>query len=217
RHIDLNLETGQSLALTGRTGSGKTTFVSLLLRFYEVTEGKILLDDKPIQTIDPAILRSRLALIQQDPFLFRGSLLENIILGDNDITEEKINHAVELVGFRDYLHRTGRDLNFQVQEKGSNLSLGERQLIAFLRVLVRNPDIVILDEATANVDSETEFLIQKATQEIMKNKTCLIIAHRLSTIENCDQMLVLNRGEVIQRGQPKDLLRKKEVREELES
>jgi ATP-binding cassette subfamily B multidrug efflux pump len=217
RHINLNLEMGQSLALTGRTGSGKTTFVSLLLRFYDVTEGEIRLDEHLISKLDPIILRSRLALIQQDPFLFRGSLRENIILGDTEISEQRIAQAIELVGFQEYLQRTGRNLDFQVSEKGSNLSLGERQLIAFLRVLARNPDIVILDEATANVDSETESLIQKATQEIMKNKTCLIIAHRLSTIENCDQMLVLNRGEVIRRGKPRDLLRQKEVREELES
>lgn len=215
--VSLNIKPGQSLALTGRTGSGKTTFVSLLLRFYDISDGQILIDGQNIQEISPLILRRRMALIQQDPYLFKGTLKDNIILGDSTITDQQLNHAFELVGFKDYLSRTGRSLDFEVLEKGSNLSLGERQLIAFLRVLSRDPDLVILDEATANVDSETENLIQKATLEIMKNKTCVIIAHRLSTIENCDHMVVLSRGQIIDQGPPKVLLRRNEIKQELES
>lgn len=215
--VSLQIEPGKSLALTGRTGSGKTTFVSLLLRFYDISIGQILIDGQNIQNISPLVLRRRMALIQQDPYLFKGSLKENIILGDRTISDEQLNHAFELVGFKDYLNRTGRSLDFEVLEKGSNLSLGERQLIAFLRVLSRDPDLVILDEATANVDSETENLIQKATLEIMKNKTCVIIAHRLSTIENCDHMIVLSRGKIINQGPPKVLLRQSEIKKELES
>lgn len=217
KNVTLEVPAGKSLALTGRTGSGKTTFVSLLLRFYEISDGNIFIDGKNLKDLDPLSLRKRFALIQQDPYLFKGTLKDNIVLGDPDVSDNKIETAFKLVGFHEYLERTGRNLSFEVLEKGSNLSLGERQLIAFLRVLARNPDIVILDEATANVDSETESLIQKATLEIMKNKTCLIIAHRLSTIENCDQMIVLSRGEIVQKGLPQDLLRKKEVREELET
>lgn len=215
--VSLQIQPGKSLALTGRTGSGKTTFVSLLLRFYDISSGQILIDGQNIQEISPLVLRRRMALIQQDPYLFKGTLKDNIILGDTTISDDDLNHAFELVGFKDYLNRTGRSLNFEVLEKGSNLSLGERQLIAFLRVLSRDPDLVILDEATANVDSETENLIQKATLEIMKNKTCVIIAHRLSTIENCDHMVVLSRGKIINQGPPKTLLRQSEIKKELES
>ncbi len=217
KNISLSVPQGKSLALTGRTGSGKTTFVSLMLRFYDVTDGQILIDNQNVNDVSQLELRKRIALIQQDPYLFKGTLKENIILGDETITDVHLNRAFGLVGFHDYLRRTGRDLGFVVLEKGSNLSLGERQLIAFLRVLARDPDIVILDEATANVDSETESLIQKATLEIMKNKTCLIIAHRLSTIEKCDHMVILSRGEISKQGTPQELLRRKEVLEELES
>lgn len=215
KNVSLSIKPGTSLALAGRTGSGKTTFVSLLLRFYDHTQGEILIDGKSISAISHLDLRRRFALIQQDPFLFKGTLRENIVLGDESITEQNLERALQSVGFHAYLQRTGRDLNFEVSEKGSNLSLGERQLIAFLRVLARDPDLVILDEATANVDSETESLIQKATLEIMKNKTCLIIAHRLSTIESCDHMIVLSRGEILRQGPPRELLKSYEIQNQL--
>lgn len=215
KNMNLKIKPGTSLALAGRTGSGKTTFVSLLLRFYDLTEGQILIDGQEIHTISPLELRHRFALIQQDPFLFKGTLRDNILLGDLSISEKSLQRALEAVGFHEYLKRTGRDLDFKVSEKGSNLSLGERQLVAFLRVLSRDPDLVVLDEATANVDSETEALIQKATLEIMKNKTCLIIAHRLSTIENCDHMIVLSKGEILRQGPPQELLKSYEVQNQL--
>ncbi len=215
KHINLKIEPGTSLALAGRTGSGKTTFVSLLLRFYDYSDGRILIDGNELRNYSPLDLRRRFALIQQDPFLFKGTLKDNILLGDKDISDSRLQAALSSVGFHEYLERTGRDLSFQVMEKGSNLSLGERQLIAFLRVLARDPDLVILDEATANVDSETESLIQKATLEIMNNKTCLIIAHRLSTIENCDHMIVLSRGEILRQGSPRELLKSYEVQNQL--
>lgn len=216
KNVSVEIKPGTSLALAGRTGSGKTTFISLLLRFYEVSEGDILIDGKRINSISKLDLRRRFALIQQDPFLFKGSLEQNITLGDESVTSERLQKALQAVGFDHYLKRTGRSLDFEVAEKGTNLSLGERQLIAFLRVLARNPDLVILDEATANVDSETESLIQKATDEIMKQKTCLIIAHRLSTIENCDNMIILSAGEIVDQGRPQDLLKKSYVKKEIE-
>lgn len=217
KNINIEIKPGSSLALAGRTGSGKTTFISLLLRFYDITKGDVLIDGESISKISKLDLRRRFALIQQDPFLFKGTLEQNITLGDESVTEERLQKALAAVGFDDYLLRTGRTIQFEVAEKGTNLSLGERQLIAFLRVLARDPDLVILDEATANVDSETEFLIQKATQEIMNHKTCLIIAHRLSTIENCDQMIVLSGGEILKQGKPKDLLRQSSVKQEIET
>jgi ATP-binding cassette, subfamily B, multidrug efflux pump len=217
KNINLEIKPGSSLALAGRTGSGKTTFISLLLRFYDVSMGDILIDGESIGEISKLDLRRRFALIQQDPFLFKGTLEHNITLGDESVTAERLNKALAAVGFDQYLIRTGRNLQFEVAEKGTNLSLGERQLIAFLRVLARDPDLVILDEATANVDSETENLIQKATQEIMKQKTCLIIAHRLSTIENCDHMIILSSGEILKQGKPRDLLREDRIKKEIEA
>ncbi len=217
KNINLEINPGSSLALAGRTGSGKTTFISLLLRFYDITEGDIVIDGQSIGEISKLNLRRRFALIQQDPFLFKGTLEQNISLGDESVTPERLQNALQAVGFDRYLARTGRTLQFEVAEKGTNLSLGERQLIAFLRVLARDPDLVILDEATANVDSETESLIQKATQEIMNHKTCLIIAHRLSTIENCDHMIVLSAGEILRQGKPRELLRQKEIKKEIET
>ena len=217
KDINLEVKPGSSLALAGRTGSGKTTFISLLLRFYDITDGDILIDGESIGQVSKLDLRRRFALIQQDPFLFKGTLEQNITLGDESVTPERLQKALEAVGFDKYLVRTGRNLQFDVAEKGTNLSLGERQLIAFLRVLARDPDLVILDEATANVDSETEELIQKATQEIMNHKTCLIIAHRLSTIENCDHMIVLSAGEILRQGKPRDLLRQSQVKKEIEA
>jgi ATP-binding cassette subfamily B multidrug efflux pump len=216
KNINIEIKPGTSLALAGRTGSGKTTFISLLLRFYDIVEGDILIDEKSIRSISKLDLRRRFALIQQDPFLFKGSLEQNITLGDESVTPGRLQKALQAVGFDQYLLRTGRSLQFEVAEKGNNLSLGERQLIAFLRVLARDPDLVILDEATANVDSETESLIQKATHEIMKQKTCLIIAHRLSTIENCDNMIILSGGEIIEQGRPQELLKKSYVKKEIE-
>jgi ATP-binding cassette subfamily B protein len=216
KNINIDIKPGSSLALAGRTGSGKTTFISLLLRFYEVSKGDILIDGEPISKISKLDLRRRFALIQQDPFLFKGTLEQNISLGEESVTTERLQYAMKAVGFDQYLQRTNRDLQFEIAEKGTNLSLGERQLVAFLRVLARDPDLVILDEATANVDSETEALIQKATHEIMKQKTCLIIAHRLSTIENCDHMIVLSNGEIIRQGKPRDLLKQTAVKEEIE-
>lgn len=215
KNINLEIKPGSSLALAGRTGSGKTTFISLLLRFYDITDGDIKIDNESIGKIPKLDLRRRFALIQQDPFLFKGTLEDNIRLGDDSVTAKRLEKALESVGFNHYLKRTGRDLQFEVAEKGTNLSLGERQLIAFLRVLARDPDLVILDEATANVDSETEQLIQAATQEIMKQKTCLIIAHRLSTIESCDHMIVLSSGEILKQGRPRELLRQAAVKNEI--
>ena len=217
KNISLEVKPGSSLALAGRTGSGKTTFISLLLRFYDITDGDILIDGQSISGVSKLDLRRRFALIQQDPFLFKGTLEQNITLGDESVTPDRLQKALAAVGFDKYLVRTGRNLQFEVAEKGTNLSLGERQLIAFLRVLARDPDLVILDEATANVDSETEELIQKATQEIMNHKTCLIIAHRLSTIENCDHMIVLSAGEILRQGKPRELLRQSQVKKEIEA
>lgn len=207
---DLNFEIqpGQSFALIGRTGSGKTTFISLLQRFYNAPEGSIFLDHLDITKIKRQDLRRHIGVVQQDNFIFRGTLRENITLLNPDISDAKVMSALEKVGYLKLLERSNRNLETKIEERGANLSVGERQLIAFARILAFEPDILILDEATANIDSESETLIQNATREVTKNRTSLIIAHRLSTIRHCDQILLLENGKIRERGSHDELIKK---------
>lgn len=196
----LTVEPGESVALVGRTGSGKTTLISLLQRFYDAPAGTIFLDGKPLESYPRRALRRRLGVIQQDPVLFRGSLLFNLTMGHPEVTEERARRACERVGLK-------RPLDLFVEERGANLSLGERQLVAFARILAFDPHLLIMDEATANIDSETERLLQKATLEVTKGRTSILIAHRLSTIEHCDRVVVLEKGRVAETGTPAELRR----------
>ncbi len=207
KDICLSLSPGSSTALVGRTGSGKSTFISLLQRFYDCEPNTIFLDGIAIENITRDNLRKKIGVVQQDNFIFRGNIKENITLGDNSITDQQVQLACEQIGYDKLLKRTGRDIHSIVEERGSNLSVGERQLIAFARIVVFNPDILILDEATANIDSETEALIQNATFEITKNRTSILIAHRLSTIQKCDQIVVLRDGELKEKGSHHDLMK----------
>lgn len=191
---------GQSVALVGRTGSGKTTLISLLQRFYDAPAGTLLLDGKPLEDFPRRALRRRLGVIQQDPVLFRGSLLFNLTMGHPEVTAKHAQLACDRVGLK-------RPLDVFIEERGANLSLGERQLVAFARILAFDPHLLIMDEATANIDSETERLLQKATLEVTKGRTSILIAHRLSTIEHCDQVVVLERGRVVETGSPAELRR----------
>lgn len=186
KSVNLKVPGGVSIALIGRTGSGKTTLASLLQRLYTVPTGRIFIDQMDITQIPIKKLRSQIGLVQQDPFLFRGSILDNVRLFNTSISKEQVDWCLEQVGLQSILKRTGRDVNWVILESGSNLSMGERQLVAFARILAFNPPLVILDEATANLDSETEKLIQEATKKILQGRTSLIIAHRLTTIEHCD-------------------------------
>lgn len=206
KNLSIEIPHGKSLAIVGRTGSGKSTLIALLQRFYDAPKDSIFIDHVPIETIPRSDLRRTVGVCQQDNFIFKGSLLENIRLFDESLSQTVIDQALEEIGYADVLRRTGRDLNLQIEEKGANLSAGERQLIAFARVLVFNPPILILDEATANIDSESELLIQNATQKLMKNRTCIIIAHRLSTIQNCDQIMVLENGSKLELGSHQELM-----------
>lgn len=207
KNINLHFKPGESIALVGRTGSGKSTFISLLQRFYDAPEKSISIDGIPIESTPREEIRRHVGVVQQDNFIFRGTISENIGLGDPNITAEQIRVACEKTGYMNLLKRTGRDLSSSVDERGSNLSVGERQLIAFARILAFNPDILILDEATANIDSEGEHVIQNATREITKGRTSIIIAHRLSTIEQCDRIVVLNQGEVVEVGSHTELMK----------
>lgn len=209
KNINLRIHPGESIALVGRTGSGKSTFISLLQRFYDAPEKSIFVDGLPIESIRREDVRHHVGVVQQDNFIFRGNVRDNISLGDPRISEEQIRLACIKTGYMALLERTGRNLDSTVAERGSNLSVGERQLIAFARILAFNPDILILDEATANIDSESEHIIQEATKEITKGRTSIIIAHRLSTIEQCDRIVVLTQGEVAEVGCHDELMAQK--------
>lgn len=207
KNINLEIRAGESIALIGRTGSGKSTFISLLQRFYPATEKTIFFDGRAIEDIPLSEIRRHVGVVQQDNFIFRGTLRENIRLGDETIPDIVVMQACEQIGYDLLLKRSGRNLDSFVEERGANLSVGERQLIAFARILAFNPDILILDEATANIDSESEILIQEATKKITQNRTSLIIAHRLSTVRNCNRIVVLKDGEIKEVGSHDELMK----------
>jgi ATP-binding cassette subfamily B multidrug efflux pump len=209
--IDLQVSPGQSVALVGRTGSGKSTMIALLQRFYDPTIGHILIDGKSISEIPRRLLRSRIGVVQQDTFLFRGTIADNISLGDASITRERIERAADLACLSEVIAKRPGALDAKVEERGANLSIGERQLIAFARILAFDPDILILDEATANIDSKTESLIQEATQRVRRGRTSFIIAHRISTIQDCDKIVVLDRARIQEMGTHAELLLRKGI------
>lgn len=209
KNINLRIRAGESIALVGRTGSGKSTFISLLQRFYDAPEKTVFVDGLPLENIRREDIRHHVGVVQQDNFIFRGTVRDNIGLGDPRISPEQIHMACAKTDYLALLERTGRSLESPVAERGSNLSVGERQLIAFARILAFNPDILILDEATANIDSESEHIIQEATKEITKGRTSIIIAHRLSTIEQCNRIVVLTQGEVAEVGSHEELMAQK--------
>lgn len=208
KNLNLEIRSGESLALVGRTGSGKSTFISLLQRMYDGPAKTIFIDGLPIEDFPRGRLRRWIGVVQQDNYIFRGTIAENISLNDPDISFARIQQAAEMTGYLDLLQRTGRDLYSSVEEKGANLSVGERQLIAFARILSFDPRVLILDEATANIDSESERMIQKATAIVTQGRTSILIAHRLSTIQKCDRIVVLSQGEIIEMGNHQDLIKK---------
>jgi len=203
--IGLHIRPGESVALVGRTGSGKSTMISLLQRFYDPVEGDLFIDGRPITGIARASLRSRIGVVQQDTFMFRGTIAQNIGLGDPRITRERIESAAERACLGELLSRHAGGLDARVEERGANLSFGERQLIAFARILAFDPDILILDEATANIDSRSEKLIQEATRRVREGRTSIIIAHRISTIVDCDTIVVLDGGHIVESGSHAEL------------
>lgn len=205
KDLSFEVQPTQSVALVGRTGSGKTSIISLLQRLYDYTKGEITIDGVPLKLIPRRDIRAKVGVVLQDNFLFRGTLAENISLNNPAISEENVMAALERAHALRLLERQG-GLCAKVEEKGLNFSHGERQLVAFARALAYDPEILILDEATANIDSESEAAIQLATQEITKDRTSIIIAHRLSTILHCDKILVLKDGELKEQGEHQELL-----------
>lgn len=204
--VSFKVNQGETLAIVGPTGSGKTSIISLLSRFYDFQKGQILIDDVDIQEMDLGLLRKNVAVVLQDVFLFSGSITDNIRLKNEDITQEQIEIAAKSIGAYDFIDSLPGKFEYNVMERGAALSLGQRQLISFIRALAFNPSLLVLDEATSSVDSQTEGLIQNAIQLLLKGRTSIVIAHRLSTIKNADKIIVLEHGKIIQVGKHAELL-----------
>jgi len=211
RDVSFMVEPGQRVAIVGATGAGKTSLISLLYRFYDYQKGAIRIDGVPITELKMSELRGHLGLVLQDVFLFSGDLAGNVKLRDRTITDQQIEAALGRVGFNRFLATMPNGLRTEIKERGATLSTGQKQLLSFARALAFNPDILILDEATSSVDTETEKLIQKALDELMEGRTSIIIAHRLSTIEKADKIVVLHHGQVREIGQHAELMRQKGI------
>ncbi|AWO01915.1 antibiotic ABC transporter ATP-binding protein [Chitinophaga alhagiae] len=207
KDISFQAKPGQTVALVGHTGSGKTTIISILNRLYEIQKGRITIDGVPLQDYQLKELRSRVGVVLQDVFLFSGSVYENITLRNPDISREQVEHAARLIGMHDFILQLPGGYDYSVMERGSTLSLGQRQLISFIRALLYNPAILILDEATSSVDTESELLIQHAIDKLIAGRTAIVIAHRLSTISKADQIIVLDKGEIREMGNHEELMR----------
>ncbi|MBL8006229.1 MAG: ABC transporter ATP-binding protein [Ignavibacteria bacterium] len=206
KNVSFKIREGEKVAFVGATGAGKTTIISLLTRFYDVKSGEILIDGVNIKDISQSELRKNIAVVLQDVFLFSGNIRSNIDLGNENITVEAVNKAVDNTGLRDFINSTEKKLDHPVNERGSTLSVGQKQLISFARALAYDPKILILDEATSSVDTNTEILIQNAIRKLIEGRTSIIIAHRLSTIQTCDKIIVMHKGEIKEMGTHQELL-----------
>jgi ATP-binding cassette subfamily B protein len=204
--VDLNAEPGQTIALVGPTGAGKTTLINLLTRFYEYDSGEILIDDVNIKTISKESLRSSIGYVTQESFLFNGTVRDNLLIANREASEDQIWEALKIANAYDFVKKLLNGLDTEVGERGVKLSVGEKQRVSIARALLRNPPILLLDEATASVDTETERLIQQALERLMKNRTSFVIAHRLSTVRGADYIYVLDSGTVVEEGSHEHLL-----------
>jgi ATP-binding cassette subfamily B multidrug efflux pump len=205
KDIDFTVEPGRSVALVGATGAGKTSVISLLTRFYDVQKGRVTLDGIDVRELDPAQLRSSLALVLQDAHLFSGTIASNIRLG-SEIPEERVTAAARAVRAHSFVEALPAGYDTEVKERGATLSMGQRQLLSFARALAHDPRVLVLDEATSSVDTETEALIQRALKVLLEGRTAIVIAHRLSTIQNVDEILVMHKGRIRERGTHQELL-----------
>lgn len=206
KDINLDIKAGETVAMVGATGAGKSSIVNLLNRFYELRRGHIMIDGRDINEYDLGFLRRNIGVVLQDVFLFSDTIYNNIALGNKDVTEEMVWHAADLVGARRFIERLPGKLSYNVMERGATLSVGQRQLISFIRAMVYDPRILILDEATSSVDHETEEMIRNAIDKMMNGRTAIVIAHRLSTIQRADKIMVLDKGEIKEEGTHDELL-----------
>jgi len=206
KDISFEVEAGQTIAFVGATGAGKSSVINLLSRFYDINKGTILVDDVEVQNYELGALRHYIGVVLQDVFLFSDTIHNNITLGDDSISRARIIEAAQLVGAHEFIERLPSGYDYNVMERGATLSVGQRQLISFVRALVHDPRIIVLDEATSSVDTETEELIQNAIEKLMKGRTAIVIAHRLSTIQKADQIIVLDKGQIKEKGTHEELL-----------
>ncbi|WP_410496291.1 ABC transporter ATP-binding protein [Cellulosilyticum sp. ST5] len=209
RNVNFMIKPGERIALVGPTGAGKTTIISLISRFYDPTEGRILIDGHDIKEVELGSLREQMGIMLQDTFLFSDTIMENIRYGKLDATDEEVVSAAKAVHAHDFIMRLEDGYQTKINERGSRLSLGQRQLLAFARALLANPRILILDEATSNIDTQTETLVEEGTKELLKGRTSFIIAHRLSTIRDCDKIMVINDLNIAECGTHEELIAQK--------
>jgi ABC-type multidrug transport system fused ATPase/permease subunit len=204
--IDLHVQPGETVAMVGKTGAGKSTLVKLISRFHDPTGGRLLIDGYDLRDVTQASLRSQMGIVLQDPFLFAGSVAENIRFGRLEASDEEVEAAARAVGAHDFIIRLRQGYDTPVEEGGVVLSVGQRQLISFARALLADPRILILDEATSSVDTQTERIIQAALARLLKDRTAFVIAHRLSTVVNASRILVVQDGRIVEQGSHSELL-----------
>ncbi|MBD7914605.1 ABC transporter ATP-binding protein [Clostridium sp. Sa3CUN1] len=209
KNVNFKVNKGEKIALVGATGAGKSTIVSLLSRFYDPTSGEVLVDGKNIKNVELESLRSQMGIMLQDTFLFSETIMENIRYGRLDATDEEVINAAKAVNAHNFIMKLEDGYNTEVNERGTRLSLGQRQLVSFARALLANPRILILDEATSNIDTETEKLVQEGIEKLLHGRTSFVVAHRLSTIRDCDKIMVINGGEIEEVGSHAELLKNK--------
>ncbi len=215
KNINLKAPHGKKIAIVGFTGAGKSTIANLILRFYDPDKGSVLIDKTDVKRFKKAFIRSHMAMVLQNVFIFKGTVRENITLGREDITDKEIIKAAKEIGVHDFIMKLPKGYDTELATEGANISQGERQLISFTRALVYNPEILLLDEATASIDTNTEELIEKGLKKLMQGRTSIVIAHRLSTIKNADMIYVIDNGEIVEYGTHSELMKRKRLYYEL--
>ncbi|MBA4251053.1 MAG: antibiotic ABC transporter ATP-binding protein [Chlorobiaceae bacterium] len=211
KNISFKVKPGESIAIVGATGAGKSSVLNILTRFYDINQGEVFVDGFNIRSVDKSSLRKHISIVLQDVFLFSGTIKSNIGMNNPDITDEEIRRAAELVGADKFISNLPKGYDEEVKERGATLSVGQKQLISFARAIAYNPQILILDEATSSIDTESEVLIQNAIEKLLKGRTSIVVAHRLSTIQNADRIIVMHKGEIKESGNHQELLSKKGI------
>jgi len=209
KNINFSINAGETVAVVGPTGAGKTTLINLIPRFYDSSAGRVLINNRDIRDLEASALRSKIALVMQDPFLFSGTIRENIFQENLNLTQAQEQSILEASNCKSLIDRLTQGLDTLLTEGGASISSGERQLISIARAFARNPQLILFDEATSYIDSPTELRIQQALEKLMQNRTSLVVAHRLSTVRHADRIIVLNRGRIIETGNHTDLMQQK--------